>query len=377
MGGMGAWSIAEENWRILLELFPKGWEEQATTSGAVARLRGFSCKEDLMRTLLLHVARGYSLRETVVRAKGAGLAQVSDVALLKRLRKSQNWLRALCLSLLQENGIAVAQAKRRLRIVDATMVREPGKTGSLWRIHYSLQLPSLVCDHFELTPNQGKGGGESLRRFPVAAGDFIVGDRGYSSPPGIEYLAEAGAYVLVRLNTGTLRLFTQAGELFPLSTHLRSLKKPGKVAEWEVVIKGRKGPISGRLCAIRKSKHSIQKAHKKIQYRARKEGIHVKKETFQYAKHVLVFTTFPKTEFKAAEILECYRLRWQIELVFKRLKSLVQVGHVPKYDAESSRAWLYGKLLVALLAQKLVRIGREFSPWGYLLDASQDAQSLA
>jgi hypothetical protein len=57
-----------------------------------------------------------------------------------------------------------------------------------------------------------------------------------------------------------------------------------------------------------------------------------------------------------------YRMRWQIELVFKRLKGLAQLGHVPKRDDRSSRAWLYGKLLVTLLAQKLIRIGRDISP---------------
>jgi len=62
-----------------------------------------------------------------------------------------------------------------------------------------------------------------------------------------------------------------------------------------------------------------------------------------------------------------HRMRWQIELVFKRLKSLAQLGHVPKHDDRSSRAWLYGKLLVTLLAQKLIRIGRDISPSGYPL----------
>ena len=57
-------------------------------------------------------------------------------------------------------------------------------------------------------------------------------------------------------------------------------------------------------------------------------------------------------------------MRWQIELVFKRLKSVAQLGHVPKHDDRSSRAWLYGKLLVTLLTQKLIRIGRDISPSG-------------
>lgn len=79
----------------------------------------------------------------------------------------------------------------------------------------------------------------------------------------------------------------------------------------------------------------------------------------------MLFTTDLSTPTET--ILEWYRVRWQIELTFKRLKSLAQLGHLPKYDAQSSRAWLYGKLFVALLTQKLVRIGRELSPWGYIL----------
>jgi hypothetical protein len=63
------------------------------------------------------------------------------------------------------------------------------------------------------------------------------------------------------------------------------------------------------------------------------------------------------------------RMRWQIELVFKRLKCLAQLGHVPRHDDRSFRFWLYGKLPVTLLGQKLIRIGRDISPSGYALFA--------
>src|SRR6266705_294245 len=127
----------DENWKILVSLFPKDWVAQAWETGAVERLRGFGDERALMRTLLLHVGRGYSLRETVVRAKTSGIAEVSDVALMKRLRKSETWLRSMCVSLLQENGVELAEAGINLRAFDATVVKEPGKTGSQWRIHYS------------------------------------------------------------------------------------------------------------------------------------------------------------------------------------------------------------------------------------------------
>jgi len=93
----------------------------------------------------------------------------------------------------------------------------------------------------------------------------------------------------------------------------------------------------------------------------------VRPATLAYADFVIVFTTFPEHTFSAREVLEWYRLRWQVELVFKRLKSLARLGHLPKRDDDSARAWLYGKLLVALLVDKLVDHARAVSPWGYEL----------
>jgi hypothetical protein len=98
-------------------------------------------------------------------------------------------------------------------------------------------------------------------------------------------------------------------------------------------------------------------------------------QTLEFAKYVIVFTTRPSGS--TADVLRSYRMRWQIELVFKQLKSLAQLGHLPKHDERSSRAWLYGKLLVTLLAQKLIRIGRDISPSGYKLSVRGAMQSVA
>ena len=92
---------------------------------------------------------------------------------------------------------------------------------------------------------------------------------------------------------------------------------------------------------------------------------------------MIVFTTFPEPPFSAADVLEWYRLRWQVELVFKRFKSLAQLGHVPKYDDDSAKAWLYGKLFVALLVEKLLHHARAISPWGYDVPAPAPPQRVA
>ena len=189
----------------------------ALSSGAVERLRGFRSPDALLRTLLLHVARGYSLRETTVQAKLANWADVSDVALLKRLRNSEGWLRSLCIGLLRENGIPGLEGAMLspTRIIDGTIVREPGKTGSQWRILYSLRLPSLVCDFFDLTAASGEGNGESLNRLPVGRHEFILADAGYCSIAGIEYVHQRGADLLVRVNPQSSSLIRRTANGLP------------------------------------------------------------------------------------------------------------------------------------------------------------------
>ncbi len=125
-------SALREDWQILIGLFPASWQELGRSTGAVKRLRGFDSLENLLRTLLLHVGWGWSLRETAVQAKLAGIADVSDVTLLNRLRQAEDWLRQLCLLLWKENEVDLQPAldDRPVRLVDATTVREPGKTAA-------------------------------------------------------------------------------------------------------------------------------------------------------------------------------------------------------------------------------------------------------
>jgi len=365
-------NATEEDWTVLLSLFPEGWDRQAKETGAMERQSGIKIPETLLRLFLLHVARGYSLRETAVRAKESGLATISDVGLLKRLRRSEDWLHWLCTQLVSENGVRMPQQKDQgaIRIVDGTIIQEPGKTGSQWRILYSMRLPDLRCDYFDLTATTGGGTGESFARFPVGKHDLILGDAGYSTAAGIKWVVSKGGDVLVRINPQSLPLQQKRGGSFDLLSHLQTLKAAGAVGKRRVRLPDT--TIEGRVCALRKSEEAIQQAHRRMERKASKKQTKTKPETWEYAKYVAVFTTDRTT--LAETILEWYRVRWQIQLTFKRLKSLAQLGHLPKYDDQSSRAWLYGKLFVALLTQKLVRMGRELSPWGYVFQGHTPTQ---
>lgn len=358
-----------EDWKVLCGLFPADWEALGRSSGAVARLRGFGSLNALLRTLLLHVGCGWSLRETAVQAQLAGIAEVSDVTLLNRLRQAEDWLRQLCQQLWKDNGVDLEPALkgRPVRLIDATTVKEPGKTGGQWRVHYSLRLPNLECDYFELTAARGKNTGERLGRFQFHPGEVVLADAGYSHPPGIAEVVRQQAHVCVRLNPASLPLSDEQGRPFPLLKRLKSMSTAGTMAEWRVWVESGEQRIAGRVCGVRKSEMAIRRAQRRLLRKQQQGKSTATAETQEYARYVLVFTTLPNREVTTRQVLDCYRLRWQIELTFKRLKSIVRLGHVPKHDDQSSRAWLYGKLFVALLSQKLIRVGSAISPWGYYL----------
>ena len=368
-----------EEWEILQTFFPKNWVEMASSSGALKGLRKNKDAENYLRTLLLHIGCGYSMRETSARAKLSGLADISDVAFLGRLRKSKDWLRNMCIALFEEKQITTnINGDFSFRLFDATLVNEPGKTGSSWRIHYSVEIPSLKCDFFKVSATKGQGTGESFFQYPIRANDYIIADRGYSRAPGIHHVISKNAFVIVRVNTGALPILNGEGEPFPLLQSVKKIKKPGLVKFWDVHIPNRNNStVSGRVCAIRKSNEAIKIAHAKIIRQAQKRGNKVKPETFEYAKYIIVFSNYPEKHFSADKVLELYRARWQIELVFKRFKSIAQLGHLPKHSDDSSLAWLYGKLFVALLTEKIIECANVISPWGYTVEERTKSMRMA
>lgn len=367
-----------DDWPVLLTLFPADWQQLARSSGAIRRLRGFPSVEALLRTLLLHVGRGWSLRETAVQAKLAGIAEVSDVTLMNRLRDAESWLRQMCQQLWMANGVQFGTSLqgKTVRLLDATVVREPDKTGSQRRIHYSLRLPNLECDQFDLTSTCGASVAEGFQRFHFQAGELVLVDAGYCNPAGIASVIAAQADLCLRLNPHALPLFDEQDRPLGLLKKLTRLRMAGAMADLPVWVHADKRRIAGRVCAIRKSREAIERAQRRLTLK-QQNGKRVGPATRKYAEYVLIFTTLSNSDASTDQVLEMYRLRWQVELTFKRLKSIAQIGHLPKHDDQSSRAWLYGKLFVALLCQKLAAVGKSISPWGYTLAHTSGPQYMA
>jgi len=356
----------QSEWDLLASFLPAGWREAAREQGALRRAREVKDPEALLRLVLLHAGAGLSLRQATARAKVQGLASISDVALLKRLRSAESWLRWMTREMLRRSRycseLLTVDTGRRLRVVDATTVQEPGATGTSWRVHYSLSLPTLVCDFFEVTDNRGE---ETYKRLPIKSGDIVLGDRGYCHREGAAYVKEHGGDVVVRLNTTSFPLVdAKTGQPFQLLPWLRTLRGR-QPKEWSVRFEASSGTYTGRLCAIRKSAAAARRAKERILREVKKKQKKVMPQTLEAAEYVFVLATVATTAFDTRTVLELYRARWQVELAFKRLKSLMQAGHVPKYDETSARAWIQAKLLAVLLIERLQEEACFFSPWGF------------
>jgi hypothetical protein len=356
-----------EEWQILRDWLPSDLNTRARACGFFQRERGLTDAERWLRLILMHVGGGLSLEQTAMRASELGLAEISGVALFKRLRRAEPWLRNLCEYLLAEQqrrlGRSQWPAQHRVRAIDATDIQEPGSTGTAWRIHYSIRLPELVCDHYELTDHRG---GEKLGRFTFRPGELILADRGYSHRAGAAQVLKSGASLLMRWNPAIFPVKSARGGPFDLLGHLRQLPT-GRVGDWKVQFEHEDKIYLLRVCALRKSRVAADRSRRKALRKAQRNGTEAQPESLELTQYVLVLTSLAAAEFSARQVLDLYRSRWQVELAFKRLKSLLDAGHVPKSDDQSARAWMQAKILTSLLLERLLMEAAIFSPWGYEL----------
>lgn len=357
----GEFSGLVEDWEVVMRVLPDGWQEAARRTGALVRARGFDSPATLLRVLLIHLADGCSLRETVARARAGRLAEVSDVALLGRLRGCGEWFNWMVQAMskrLSQVSEDVLPGKR-LRLVDASVVCEPGATGSTWRLHYMLDLSTLTCEQVEVTTPEA---GESLTRFAVHQGEVLMADGGLATRRGIRHVVDHQADVIVRMNLVNVPLEDRDENPVELLPKLRTLGI-GDAMAWDAFIRDKQGVIPVRICALKKSAEQTSKAEAKLHRKASKQGRTLQPETLEAAGYVIILTTL--RDVPAQTILALYRHRWQIELAFKRLKSLLHLGHLKKTDPVGAKAWLQGKIFVATLIETLIAIGERFSPWGY------------
>jgi Transposase DDE domain len=367
-------ALVQEEWRWVEGLLPDDLERSAADRLALRRRREISCASDLLRLVLAYAVCDFSLRQTAAWASVIGLGQLSDVAVLKRLRGAADWVGSLVMQCLQERGVRAGARVQRVRIVDATVVSKPGSSGTDWRLHLGLDLADQSIRSFELT---GVEGGETFQRLTIERGELMVADRCYSHGAAVASVIERGGHVLVRFASHTFPLLTRAGAPVDTDALLETLGD-GEIGDWPLAFRSRKVLHRARLIAVRKSTAAAELERRRVRHEAIKKGRPLSARSLAGTKFVAIVTDLEATLLPAVDALELYRLRWQVEIAFKRLKSLLDLDRLRARDPALARCYLYAKLLAAVLIDDLCQRLPAFSPWGYpLVPSSRQPLAIA
>ena len=343
--------IIEPDWDWVQERLgaPEELERSARVFGALVRRREIRDAGSLLR-LCLGYGCGLSLREAAAWAGLNGIAAMSDVAVLKRLRGSADWLGHLA-GRLVATPVVRAGPSPPIRIVDGSMVSAPG--GGLWRLHVAYDLGEQRFTHIELTD---RSGAEKLERAPVAAGEIRIGDRCYARPEGLRHLSAHGGDFIVRIGWKSLRLRQADGSALDLTQLLDEAREGEPVDRTVQIVNGRKRSLPAqpvRLIVIAKTAQAAAHSQKRARRASQRGGHDLQPQTLRAADYLMLVTSLDPQEYPADRIAALYRLRWQVELAFKRLKSLLDFSRLPARDPSLARTWLLAKLLMALLLENL------------------------
>lgn len=351
-----------DEWPYVLSLMPKNFESLCFSKLAISRRREIANAGDYLRLCMAYSICDMSLRQTAAWATATGLAELSDVAVLKRLRSAPAWLGAVVAEWLYQRGLPQEASVRSVSVVDATTVSSPGSDGADWRLHLHMDLTERRIQRVELTSAHE---GERLNRHPVTADEIILGDRGYATSAGIAHVLKNNGHIVIRTRW-TLPLESPAGSRFTMIDLLETLDRD-EIGDWPVLLSHEGISYPLRLVAIRKSDEAAEKSRRELRREARKKQRSLKKETVRAAGFIAVVTDLPPTECSCSHVLELYRMRWQIELAFKRIKSILGFKHLRAKDDDVCQSYLLAKILGALVIDELSDQALDFFPWGFCL----------
>lgn len=344
----------------LVKLLPSGYEQACFDKKAITRKRTIKEPLDLLRLILFYLSGNKSLIDVSQFALMGGIGKISDVGFMKRFIKCKDWIIWLTQNILPN---PVTQYKKpgwlepyQVLAVDASDVVDKGAVKRLWRLHYAVDLFTLTCSQFKVT---GQDVGESLKNFTLAKGCLAIADRAYGTIKSMEHCLAAGGDFIIRIKNKAFNIYDSSGNKLDFTGWLRTVGETAE--ELSVYIRdSQKKLVPLRICACKKTKAEIAIEKARIKRMESRKQVKLSSETVFTHSYMFVITSLP-SEIPAAEILSCYRLRWQVELVFKRLKSLLGLGSMPTKTKEAGEAWINGKMLLSLLTEKYLG-DIDFSP---------------
>jgi hypothetical protein len=353
--------VRNADWAALLSQLPKDYEALADEHRQLETQYGnakITSADWLLRFILLHTGANLPLRQTVALIAESGGPTLSAMRLHMKMRRATPYLQALVERMVGWTSKAKPElwAGYSLVLVDASTVCGPGAVGADARLHTKLRVADAAIVDAVVTDASG---GETFRNFQFQPGELVIGDRLYANPNNVALALEQGADVLIRHNRNALPL-TSDGRKLDIMATLREIEGDEPIdLDVKFVHDGQR--MSGRFIAIRLPKVKAERARAKLKKKDLPSS-KVSADSLEAAGYVTLFTTAPRDRMSAERCLDAYRLRWQIELQFKRWKSLCGFDRLPNYRDDTIVAWLYAKLLLGIMLDRVSSIRDEISP---------------
>ena len=335
--------------RFLQEL-PEDFRELAMEFKAFSRSRKIKTPEQLLQVVLGYCGIDQVLRET---AGNFTLLEerISDTAIQNRLKACGPWVKALLSRMMGSAAAALIEGNLRFVVIDGSTVQGPGATGTWYRLHIAVDLVRLPLIDVKVTDAHE---GESLTHYPLQDGDVVVVDRGYNPAQELIAWADRGVGVVVRYNPHSLNGYDEAKTKIDWYEELQKTTETERCVPVRVQVNGQF--IEGDVHACRLPPAQAAGARRRVRARAKKKGRPVQPRTLALAEWVLVLTTLPPAWLSTATVMALYRVRWPVELVIKRLKSILNIDYLrARQGGVRADLYLHGKLLYAWVLEKWAR----------------------
>lgn len=367
--------LIREGWeQEVVSQLPADYEQQARLTGAFVRARGLTCVADLLRGLLAYVLCAPSFRQLGAWAVLIGLANLSHVAWHKQLRKARSFLLWLLIECLTIPTRPLPVAMKRIVLIDATRLKEPGGSGDDWRVHLGYDL--LAGRLLDVKVSDGHTA-EGFTLFVLQVGDLVVADRGYCRRKQLAYVLQAGAQLVVRLAVHQVPLLDGQGEPFDVLAWLKEQGSGHHCCSVAFEYEGCR--FAGRLIACSLPEEAAERARTKERKKAAKQQRQLKDETLYLCGWLVLFTSVSAHEWTDSQVLALYRARWQVELVIKRMKQQLKLAQLRGQTASTNEATILAVLLAWALLQSEVQHAREVlteaaEQWACSLDAPAEPE---
>lgn len=340
--------IANNTFENIVQELPPGIVDTARKYKAFSRSRAVRDPIELLRAVLLYCGLDYSLREVAANFTRVG-RRLSDEAVRARLCGCEAWLRSILQEMLTAGVKEIGSGIRRLILIDGTTIQAPGARTSDYRIHLGWDWIEQKVVHSLVTDNRTS---ESLKLFNWQSGDLAIADAAYATAQQLSCVKENGAEYIVRCAAANIRLFSQEGERIHVADEL-SKQEGRSVVSIQVQIKSGIDMQTAYLHALRLPQEAALEARAKLRRRSVRKGTKTKAETIYLAEWMLLLTSIEPERIPAETIAKLYRSRWQIELVIKRLKSILKIDALrAKRGSQLAQVYLLGKIIYALMIEK-------------------------